>query len=299
MQRAFNVADVLRDMDANFLIIEEGRQAKEPKQGGPNVTYHTVKFNINGRAENGWFTFKDEIVITSVPTPILDNPSQKKREYEIHSRLSCSGSYGAFMAKLNDLWLAKVNEMVGAKKIKATRQAIVPLINKTYSENHKINPGGVIEDPYVKIKFSFEHYPESCKKIAWMVGPKTKFLDYEKRIYHNGKVVNFEPLMFFDEEGREEALTADNYLKYITPGCIIKHATLNITNVTVVTHYITLKFLMTRMIIKRAPPPGLIGEDDFDDIVENDSPAPVEQVEQQETFDDILEDDLNKEIDSM
>ncbi len=264
--KVITAEEALATIKANpgkVLVVKEKPGEKKTYKGGAkflDAHYH-IGSTVN---KDGWFSFKDVQLTDGIADPA--NKADSRTEFEpmrlqLQSTVKNAGDFGEFLNLLNKDWTACVDKLAESGVISLKGKQIHGIVQDKYSDQHKTNPGGDIEDPIVRFKVDFGLYPATYPH-KWLQGkPKTTFFDYNTRYIDENKREQFKPAKVKDPKtGLEVPVTAENVHLFATKGSWIRCGRVNISSVADTKSWISMPIAINKVVIEQGEPEGFSDE---------------------------------------
>lgn len=234
-----------------------------------------------------WCCAKDIEITKGVTDPEHDDQrNMNSTKTHFSTNVISSNSFGEFMEKFNEKWLA-LAEKFKEENPKHKTKPIIELIKKGYfDENGDFKQ---FNSPTIKLKIDFGKYVQNYP-IKSMAGKViTEVLNFEDKYIDDKKKVCFKPAVVMNDN-EEEPLDAYNVHKFLTRGSIIKHMRFSISSMMPSQFGIVLLIKVNRLIVEHKVEED---EEEFTDEIfvdEVNEQQSTEQTEQTEQVDDSIED---------
>jgi len=223
------------NVTSNGLWISGGGLAGQPNSGGFVLAANVLD------SEKAKEKFKD------------DPESQRRR---LTTTVSKSGDMGAIATNLNGIFKDKVEALAATGVIVIKNRTICMFAQTNISDESKEVSlrGKAIDDPIIRFVIDFSAPKEWYRKgYAWGK-TVTQFLDYNKPYTVEGKdgkkITKYEELMWTNDNGEEEPVSAENMHRVLTAGSIVHEYTIWYGNPSISKAYVSSKATITRCVIE-------------------------------------------------
>ena len=266
--------DVLAAIKANgaktFSIVKKGGADKTYMAG---ASYLDNRFVVGATVPSaGWFSLENIVLTRTVADPAdagdKRNDTRKagdKIVLQLESSVSNAGAYGQMINELQPIWLAEVDKRVEDKTIIKGNRRVVDLLQLKVSDDNKVSPGAIIEDPIVRLKVDFSLFSDRHPNKALRGKPMSQFLDYDTEYIDGNGRAQYLPATVIDPiTGDTVPVNEHNLHLFATEGSIIKSGRAMVSSVAITKQFISMPAIAQRVVLQRGAAGGF-----------SDEPAPI------------------------
>jgi hypothetical protein len=246
----------------------------EPKKEAPNKRVGAVKYlnayfnmgdgNTSRKKSEGWFSFENVELSIGVADP--SNKEDSRNQFEgtrlsLQTTVSRAGALGRALQLVDAGWKNEIKKLIDNGTIVIGNRSIHDVVQFNYSMEHKTNPGGVIEDPIIRLKIDFKPFPQKYK-YQFLVGqPKTQFFDYTKPYQDKEGRTQYRPAEVLNPAtGIVELVGEGNLHHFVTNGSTIMHGRITIPSGAISQAWVSLPIMLTKVVLKPGGPEGFSDE---------------------------------------